>query len=125
MSTDFTSKRFSILRDRHVLEHELLLLLVAREVGEAIARGRPRHPGHGVAAEPAWLRDVLEAEAGVEAAGQVADDLAVLGRHQDDVELLVLAVAAATAIRSPEGDGSIEMTETYCVLPRFGARSRP
>ena len=36
-----------------------------------------------------------------------------------------LRLPAATAIRSPEGDGSIEMTETYCVLPRFGARSRP
>ncbi len=36
-----------------------------------------------------------------------------------------LRLPAATASRSPDGDGSIETTVTYGVLSRFGARSRP
>ena len=36
-----------------------------------------------------------------------------------------LRLPAATAIRSPEGDGSIETTADYGVLSRFGARLRP
>ena len=65
---------------QHVLQDERLLLFLAHEVRDAVAGRRPGHPRHGVAAEAAGRRDVLVAEVRVEAAGQVADDLAVLGR---------------------------------------------
>ncbi len=76
-----------------VLQDERLHFLGAGEVRDAVALRRPRHPGHGVVAEPARRRDVFVAAVLVEAAGEVADDLAVLRRHQDDVELLVLPVS--------------------------------
>ena len=59
----------------------------------AIACGCPRHPRHGVVAESARRRDVLVAVVLIEAARQVADDFAVLGRHQHDVEFLFLPIA--------------------------------
>src|SRR4029453_15086662 len=64
------------LRGDDILENEGLLLLGAWEVGDAIAGGRPRHPGPRVVAEPAGRADVLVAAILVEAAREVADDLA-------------------------------------------------
>ena len=54
--------------------------------------GRPRHPGHRVPAA-AGRDDVLEPVVLVEARREIPDDRAVVRRQQDDVELLVLAVA--------------------------------
>ncbi len=76
---------------QHVLDDQRLVLLVAHEIGEAIADRRPRHPRHHVA--ETRLRDVLEAAILVEAGRQVAHDRPVLRREQDDVELLIAAVA--------------------------------
>ena len=82
----------SILRETTFWQDERAVLFGAHEVGEPIALRRPRHPRHGVEAH-ARRRDGLEARVLIEAAGQVADDRAVLGREQDDVELAVAAVA--------------------------------
>ena len=74
----------------HVLDDERPLLLGAHEVREPIAPRRPRHPRH---LEPlAHEDDVIEAHVLVEAAREVADDRAVLGRQQDHVELAVFSI---------------------------------
>ena len=55
-----------MLRVEHVLQDQRARLLAAREIGEAIAGRRPRHPRHRV--EPhAGLDDELEALVLVEA----------------------------------------------------------
>src|SRR5205814_2947931 len=63
--------------------------------GDPIARRRPRDPRHRIAAETAGRGDVLETEAGVEAAREIADDLAVFRGQQNDVELLILPVSGS------------------------------
>ncbi len=105
MSTVFSSIRFSIFFVTTFWRISVFCLLGAREVGDAVAGRRPRHPRHGVVAEAAGRRDVLVAVVLVEAAGQVADDLAVLRRHQDDVELLILAVAGGDGHQVAGGRG--------------------
>jgi hypothetical protein len=79
------------LAREHVLDDQRALLLGAHEVGEPVALGRPRHPWIRRLVD-AHLHQVIEAQVLVEAARQVADDRSVLGRDQDDVELLILAV---------------------------------
>ena len=64
------------------------------EVRDVVADRRPRDPRHEVAAQPAGRRDVLEAALLVEPAREIPDDLPVLGRQEQDVEFLVLAIAA-------------------------------
>ena len=75
----------------HVLDDERLVFLLLHEIRDAVANGRPRHPGHHVA--EARVREVLEPAIDIEAGGQVAHDRAVFGRHENDVELLVATVA--------------------------------
>jgi hypothetical protein len=109
---------------QHVLDDQRALFLGPDEVGEPIALGRPRHPRVGRLVD-AHLHEVVEAEILVEAAGQVADDRSVLRRHEDDVELLILAIDRHDAIRSPEGDGAIDSASANFVFSLFGDRSRP
>ena len=77
---------------QHVLQDQRARFLAAREVREAVAGRRPRHPRHRVPPHPG-LDDVLEALVLVEPARQVADDRSVLRRHEDDVHLAVAPVA--------------------------------
>ena len=75
-----------------VLQDQRLLFFRAHEVRELIADRRPRHPRHGVP-PAAGRRDVGKPHPLVEALGEVADDRAVLGGQQHDVQLLLAPVA--------------------------------
>ena len=83
---------FDLARD-DVLQQQRSVLFRADEVREPIALRRPRHQRHGVETHPRE-RNRLEAEILVEAVRQVADDRAVLGGEQQDVELAVALIAA-------------------------------
>ena len=79
------------LPGQHVLDDQRAFLAGADEVGEPIADRRPRHPRHRHAVD-AHHHEIGEAEILVEAFGEVADDRAVLGRDQHDVDFAILAV---------------------------------
>ena len=79
------------LAGHHVLQHQRSVLPLADEVRQAIVDPRPGHPRHRVPPRAGELNRLVP-EILVEARGQVAHDLAVLGRQQDDVDLPVLPV---------------------------------
>ena len=79
---------------QHVLDDQRARLLVAHEIGEAVAGRRPREPRHGIP-PAAWRDDELEAFAVIEAVGEVAvlEHAAITGGREHDVGFLILAVA--------------------------------
>jgi hypothetical protein len=75
-----------------VLDDDPLALSHADDVRDPVAARGPRQPGHRVPPR-AGDGQVVELHVLVESGREVADDRAVLARHEDDVELAVLAVA--------------------------------
>ena len=105
------------LAGQDVLNDQRSGLLRAREIRQAISGARPREPRHR---DPAATRcdDELEAEALIEALGEVAHDAAVVSGDEQDVALAIARVAR-------EDGQQIARRETVQRCRRPGTASSP